>query len=649
MSYDNRPQIQINRLVATTNNILPISDTATGSTLSGESTATVVTAPSLASCTLDAVWATSIQELYDREKESIGWWQNEDLGRYVWYGWRTITADNGGVWYGILRAFFRKDNTCYSANTLAGYLCRQSFAAPDATVATLLAEGAEYDSTDFIVGLTEQSGNEGVFDQDIIRELKEYYQSRSIVTTNTSIAMPYRWIVPLNMSFNRSLQNHSSYYTDIGMVWLPALLIVLLGIIYALCLRDLRLMALTISTTLWWIRWMLVADAIVRYGMGLIVWTTLAAAAVLIKRHVRNKDSGRARSQWIIFGALGLFFLTQWVLNMTRISSQGVGWVFASYKQWYGMMPAVVTQWGNISVSNTIQGVSKDDVFALQFPHYLPIINYLEDRDPSDGITIAGTYLQYFLDDQSNIESDGLVVWVRQRMSDGDVCASYLRLKDSNQRYVIIDPNIATVVLGEGNATLKERFIMKEDASWERIADGVMSMFAKMGMAGYARVASTNNLAIKYAYNLPSETITSLMESVGETDEVAFRTNLATARFLSDDTKRGQYINIVWSIFSQTFATIDGLEDMSDVFGQSIDTAAVWPLVLQNIQWWWLDMDIFDQLTNDQQILLMRYMNLYQASTNPSQTQQYQQQLGQIVQQSLGSSSQIVLFELLEQ
>ena len=72
-----------------------------------------------------------------------------------------------------------------------------------------------------------------------------------------------------------------------------------------------------------------------------------------------------------------------------------------------------------------------------------------------------------------------------------------------------------------------------------------MSMFAKMGMAGYARVASTNNLAIKYAYNLPSETITSLMESVGETDEVAFRTNLATARFLSDDTKRGQYINIV--------------------------------------------------------------------------------------------------------
>lgn len=43
-------------------------------------------------------------------------------------------------------------------------------------------------------------------------------------------------------------------------------------------------------------------------------------------------------------------------------------------------------------------------------------------------------------------------------VSDNDTCASYLRLRDNDLRYLVIDPNIASVVQGEGNKSLFHRF-----------------------------------------------------------------------------------------------------------------------------------------------------------------------------------------------
>lgn len=42
--------------------------------------------------------------------------------------------------------------------------------------------------------------------------------------------------------------------------------------------------------------------------------------------------------------------------------------------------------------------------------------------------------------------------------SDSNVCNSYLRLKDKGYKYITIDPNIGTVVMGEGNESLFDRF-----------------------------------------------------------------------------------------------------------------------------------------------------------------------------------------------
>ena len=46
-------------------------------------------------------------------------------------------------------------------------------------------------------------------------KIRQYYQYRSIKVTDDAVYIPYTYLIPLNISYNRSLQNLSSYYTDI--------------------------------------------------------------------------------------------------------------------------------------------------------------------------------------------------------------------------------------------------------------------------------------------------------------------------------------------------------------------------------------------------------------------------------------------------
>ncbi len=84
--------------------------------------------------------------------------------------------------------------------------------------------------------------------RDSIVALRQYYQAHSIYSSSNSVALPYRYIVPLNVVFNRSLQNLSSYYTDIGFVWIFVFILMLGGFIYALCQRDKKQMTLIGAT-----------------------------------------------------------------------------------------------------------------------------------------------------------------------------------------------------------------------------------------------------------------------------------------------------------------------------------------------------------------------------------------------------------------
>ena len=96
------------------------------------------------------------------------------------------------------------------------------------------------------------------FKADSIKQLTTYRSERTIRTTSDSVLIPYVYIIPFNISFNRSLQNLSSYYTDIGIVRLPLFIMVILALIYDLSTRD-RLLGVFAAVTLfaWWM-WMMI-------------------------------------------------------------------------------------------------------------------------------------------------------------------------------------------------------------------------------------------------------------------------------------------------------------------------------------------------------------------------------------------------------
>jgi len=77
--------------------------------------------------------------------------------------------------------------------------------------------------------------------------LRTYYTNHAVNTAYGKVSVPYRYIIPLNVVFNRSLQNLSSYYTDIGFIWLFVFLFLILALIYALYKRhnELSMLATT--------------------------------------------------------------------------------------------------------------------------------------------------------------------------------------------------------------------------------------------------------------------------------------------------------------------------------------------------------------------------------------------------------------------
>ena len=112
---------------------------------------------------------------------------------------------------------------------------------------TLLKEAL--DAFDEKVGNVSAEFNPQVF-RDQIVALRQYYQSHSIKSDEEKIAIPYRYLVPLNITFNRSLQNLSSYYTDIGFSRILLYVVLLISLPYALVKRDKKLITLSLTTLL---------------------------------------------------------------------------------------------------------------------------------------------------------------------------------------------------------------------------------------------------------------------------------------------------------------------------------------------------------------------------------------------------------------
>jgi len=346
---------------------------------------------------------------------------------------------------------------------------------------------------------------------------------------------------------------------------------------------------------------------------------------------------------YIVLFLFVIRWLVQLVLNFVRISSQGGGGPFLRYRMNNGKAIEITSDLQQKEIITSNYG--RKDVFDLQFPHYNKFIEYVQERKNEDGVLIAGTYIQYFLGNQYNIKNDGMLSWFREQTSDGNMCKSYQRIKKANIKYLVIDPNIWTVVMGEGNESLFNRFFAKKDpVTWKIQEDGAISMLVKLRNAGFINLFSTNNLGAKYAFSLDDATLITKFGNMS-TDELVFlRAKLAIARFFPD---AQDLVNFIAETFTNRVSNGKAVGDIADVYGKIIDEAKVYTTANTILSQQWTPEQLqknVEWLTQEERTILTQYLGL--TNLLKGNGAQYQEFLNNIIGQSLGGGSQLIVFEL---
>lgn len=453
--------------------------------------------------------------------------------------------------------------------------------------------------------------NNSLFYDEIV-SLRQYYQSHSILSDEDSVNIPYRYLVPLNISFNRSLQNLSSYYTDIGFVWVIIYVLLIISLPYAILKKDKILISASLTTLIWWaIRW-IIWSAILWY------WTVLISRTMITLSLFWNKLLNKEKEDeqpiiipWVLLWLTFLIFWIQILFNYMRISSQWAWSVFVWYK-WNVWTQQIIDD--NLQPQNkTKLWYWRKDIFNLQFPQYNPIINSLANRNNEDWVTIAGTYIQYFLGNQRNIKSDWMLSDFWKNTSDWNLCKTYWRLKNDNTRYLIIDPNIWTVTMWEWNETLFYRFFGKLNKNETEIEmDGTIITLIRLANLGYLNLLSTNNIWSKYAFVLDDNTIREYFGGNLTSEEIILtRAKMAVLQYFND--ANSIFLSISNIFMSRIMWDPEwGIEDIANIYWLEIDKKKVADAANKYVGWQYNSSTIED-LTQDERIVLINYLNIYMA------------------------------------
>ena len=598
-----------------------------------------------------AIMTFDQEELEKDKKEAIVW--NEDVWRYVGYWRKDFEKSNWlNLWYYMLKMIFPKDDACYWFNKNAKILCKNSDLVLSFNIPGLIWLLNDLDENSESYKVLEKSLQdaeakwqvESINDyRDQALAIKQYYEDHSIKTQAGIISIPYRYIIPLNISFNRSLQNLSSYYTDIGFVRLFTMVFIILGLIYWILKKDKTLVSISSITILWRAIRRMIGWWILRYWLGLVIWTILASI-IYIKELIDDKSKQNNLNLLYLFLILfTVWSVIQLFFNFIRISSQWAGGPFARYK---------TNTWKAIEIDDSFQqkevitsSYTRKDVFDLQFPHYNKFIEKTKDRADEDWVLIAGTYIQYFLHNQRNITMDGMLWMLREEMSDNNSCKTIHRLKQKNIKYLVIDQNIWTVWMWEWNETLFHRFFAKLNANADKIdSHWVISMLIKMSQEWYLNLINTNNLGTKYAIEVEDQLFKEYFGN--DIDLILTRSKLAVARYFADS---NNYVNFVANVFAQRIWNGKAIWDMADVFGKIIDENKVMNIAFELLSSWQITQEQLKlyttNLTQDERLILMQYINLVNLTKNNNNN--FQEAINSILAQSLWWSSQVMVFELI--
>ena len=465
----------------------------------------------------------------------------------------------------------------------------------------------------------------------------------AIVTTKDqkTIKIPYKYIVPFNVTFNWSLQNRSSYYTDIGVTWLILFALVIVWFFYSIFRKDLILFAFSTTTIIWWIIWWFLASWIVWYGIGgimMLIFTNL----VLFSRIKADKN---------LFGVIAAtFWLVVFVgifINFIRISTQWWSGPFIWYKWSSWEIQDLKLNRGSITMNKITKTPFKmNDVFALQFGHYRRVIRALENREDWEKAILAGTYMRYFLKNQRGVEGDQFLTNLWQLFSDDDSCKSHLRLKDKWIKYVVIDPNIWTVVMWWWNMSLWYRFFAKiNTVTWKLDDHGVLSMLAKLVQEWNMKLKYTNNIAIKYWFILTNEEISNFIGWEKDEDQIALlRAKLITTRFWSNKQK---YIDVLWQTVIKRIKNWKFIEDLADMSWYDVDYEKLNSFINPDKKYTEEELnEVWESLWSEWRVLIWQFLNVRRMLADDKNKDRLVEIVSGMIWRSVGSSSQIMFLEV---
>lgn len=115
---------------------------------------------------------------------------------------------------------------------------------------------------------------------DAVARVDSFMQDNTIKVVSIDgvhqVYVPYKYLNVFNITFNWSLQNLSSYYTDIGIIWLILVIFACISVVYGICTRNNQLTGISVVTMCGWLLWSFVGGGILWYAIGIIIWTILS-------------------------------------------------------------------------------------------------------------------------------------------------------------------------------------------------------------------------------------------------------------------------------------------------------------------------------------------------------------------------------------
>lgn len=598
---------------------------------------------SMAQCSLSAVGVSDAKDLYKTLLDAPGDWYTEDVWRYVWFGQKEWSNPR---WW-----FLVPSKSCISLNRSASTICKNI-----SLVETLTKDNVQklvdklpvwsdgYQLLSTIIDGFDSGNKLSTFVSDSQKKINDFRRDKVITKEWTKVYIPYKVVTPLNVTFNRSLQNLSSYYTDIGIVRLMLQFFILVAIIYWLRSRNKLLRSVNLVALIGWLLWIAIGGGIIRYGIGLITWTIMWFVLFVHDLYIPSESQDHHTTNHTLFylfvGLFTLFWLIQLTLNFVRIASQWGSWPFLQYKYSNGQEAQIDE---NLQQKVVVKfPYKRTDILNLQFPHYNKVVSAINTQTGDEINLIAGTYAQYRVNDQTKLYGDGFLWALWKDFSDGDLCKSYLRLKDKNMKYMIIDPNIASIVMWWGNSSLMDRFFAKLDPSGKIVVDGALTTLGKLVNGWYVSLYGSNNLWAKYGYGLPGEYLKAKFGITNDEDLALLRARLATTRYRWN---QQQMVEALSSIFTERVANGQAVSDIAEVFGKNVDETKLNTLITKATKSGFAAISSeVKNLNQDERFVLLNYLNI--VTTYNKQPSQFGSVATNIVTQSLGWWSQLIIFEV---